>query len=80
MNSPGVHTICGLSNISYGLPMRSLINASFVVMAVQKGLDAAVINPMDRTMTAHIKTAEMLAGKDAWCEQYLNAYRNGTLG
>jgi cobalamin-dependent methionine synthase I len=41
----GVHTICGLSNISYGLPLRQMLNQTFAVMAVARGLDALIINP-----------------------------------
>ncbi|MEW6188333.1 MAG: dihydropteroate synthase, partial [Thermodesulfobacteriota bacterium] len=46
----GVHTICGLSNISYGLPERKFLNQTFMVMAITKGLDGAIINPLDQRM------------------------------
>lgn len=72
---PGVHTVCGLSNISYGLPERMLLNQTFMVMAITKGLDGAIVNPLDNKMMAAIITAEALAGNDEWCEQYLLAYR-----
>ena len=71
----GVHTICGLSNISYGLPERMLVNHTFMVMAITKGLDGAIVNPLDKKMMAAIITAETLMGKDQWCEAYLQAYR-----
>ncbi len=76
---PGVHTICGLSNISYGLPERKLLNQAFMVMAICKGLDGAIINPMDRRMMANIHAAETLAGRDEYCSNYLTAYRKGVL-
>lgn len=76
---PGVHTICGLSNISYGLPERKLLNQSFMVMAICKGLDGAIINPMDRRMMANIYAAETLAGRDEYCSNYLAAYRDEKL-
>jgi 5-methyltetrahydrofolate corrinoid/iron sulfur protein methyltransferase len=72
---PGIHTVCGLSNISYGLPERLLVNRTFMVMAITKGLDGAIVNPLDRKMMAAITTAETLMGKDQWCEAYLQAYR-----
>ncbi|MDX2502760.1 MAG: methyltetrahydrofolate cobalamin methyltransferase [Deltaproteobacteria bacterium] len=72
---PGVHTVCGLSNISYGLPERMLLNQTFMIMAISKGLDGAIVNPLDNKMMAAIITAEALAGNDEWCEQYLLAYR-----
>ena len=76
---PGVHTICGLSNISYGLPERKLLNQSFMVMAICKGLDGAIVNPLDRRMMANIYAAETLAGRDEYCSNYLSAYRDGKL-
>jgi len=72
---PGIHTVCGLSNISYGLPERMLLNQTFMVMAITKGLDGAIVNPLDNKMMAAIVTAETLAGKDEWCAEYLQAYR-----
>lgn len=76
---PGVHTICGLSNISYGLPERKLLNQTFMVMAIGRGLDGAIINPLDRRMMANIHAAETLAGKDEYCSNYLTVYRDGRL-
>jgi 5-methyltetrahydrofolate--homocysteine methyltransferase len=75
----GVHTVCGLSNISYGLPKRELLNQNFAVMAVLKGLDCAIINPLDRKLMANLKAAEVLAGRDTFCMNYLDAYRSGKL-
>jgi len=72
---PGIHTICGLSNVSYGLPERKFLNQTFVVMAVAKGLDGAIINPLDKRMMANIVAAEALAGRDDYCMRYLKAYR-----
>lgn len=73
---PGVHTICGLSNISFGLPERKFLNQTFMVMAITKGLDAAIVNPLDKGMMAKIVAAETLAGKDEYCSQYLQAWRD----
>jgi len=73
----GVHTACGLSNISYGLPSRKQLNHAFVIQAILKGLDGAIINPLDKGMIASIITAEALAGKDDYCMNYLKAFRAG---
>jgi 5-methyltetrahydrofolate--homocysteine methyltransferase len=73
----GVHTICGLSNISFGLPLRRQLNQTFAVMAMTMGLDALIIDPLDRRMMANILTAETLLGTDAYCAGYLRAYREG---
>ncbi|TGE35437.1 methyltetrahydrofolate cobalamin methyltransferase [Desulfosporosinus fructosivorans] len=72
----GVHTMCGLSNISYGLPERKFMNRGFAVMAIAKGLDGMIVDPLDKMMMASIVTAEALAGRDAYCAMYLKAFRN----
>ena len=72
----GIHTACGLSNISYGLPVRKFLNQTFMIMAVAKGLDGAIVNPLDRKMMANIIAAETLIGRDDFCTNYLKAYRN----
>jgi len=73
----GIHTACGLSNISYGLPVRPFLNQTFMVMAITKGLDGAIVNPLDKKMMANITAAETLAGKDNYCMNFLQAYRAG---
>ena len=79
INFPGVHTICGLSNISFGLPLRSHLNQNFAVMAIARGLDSLIINPLDRRMIANIIAAETLGGRDNYCTNYLRAYREDRL-
>jgi cobalamin-dependent methionine synthase I len=73
----GIHTMCGLSNISYGLPERKFMNQAFMVMAIARGLDGAIINPLDARMMANIVAAEALAGRDSFCMNYLKAFRAG---
>ena len=75
----GVHTMCGLSNISFGLPERKFINQTFMVMAIARGLDGAIVNPLDARMMGCILTAETLMGRDAYCMNYLKAFRAGKL-
>lgn len=75
----GIHTACGLSNISFGLPVRKFMNQTFMVMAIAKGLDGAIVNPLDKKMMANIIAAEALAGKDNFCMNYLSAFRAGKL-
>jgi len=76
---PGIHTACGLSNISYGLPARKFLNQTFMTMAISKGLDGAIVNPLDGKMMANIIAAEALMGKDSFCMKYLQAFRAGKL-
>jgi 5-methyltetrahydrofolate corrinoid/iron sulfur protein methyltransferase len=73
----GVHTACGLSNISDGMPARKQINQAFMIQAILKGLDGAIVNPLDKGMIASIITAEALVGKDDYCMNYLKSFRAG---
>ena len=74
---PGIHTACGLSNISFGLPARKFMNQTFMVMAIAKGLDGAIVNPLDKEMMSRIVAAEALVGRDNFCMKYLKSYRSG---
>jgi 5-methyltetrahydrofolate--homocysteine methyltransferase len=76
---PEAHTICGISNISFGLPCRKQLNQIFLVLAMQRGLDAAIIDPCDKQLTANLIAARTLLGKDEFCLNYLAAYRQGKL-
>ena len=77
---PGVHLTCGLSNISFGMPLRSLINRTFMAMCIQVGLDSAIIDPNDRDLMGVMLTAEMLMGQDKFCQKFSRAYRAGKIG
>ena len=72
---PGVHTMCGLSNISFGLPERKFLNRTFGIMAIDRGLDGMITNPLDKEFMASVIAAEALRGKDEYCGMYLAAYR-----
>ena len=78
-NYPTARTVMGLSNISYGLPNRKLINRAFLTMAASKGLDAAILNPLDFKMMSFTRVADTLMGKDPNCKGYIKAYRKGML-
>jgi cobalamin-dependent methionine synthase I len=75
----GVHTICGLSNISYGLPLRKLLNESFMIMSIARGLDAAIVDPLNKSMMTAIISTEALTGHDDFCMNYLSSYRENRL-
>jgi cobalamin-dependent methionine synthase I len=77
---PSVHTICGLSNISYGLPHRRLLNRAFLAMAVMVGLDAVILDPNDKDLMAELLAAEALSGRDEFCINYITASRGSALG
>lgn len=76
---PEVHTICGLTNVSYGLPVRRLINRTFLVAAMANGLDSAIIDPTDRELMAALRAADAILDRDKFCANYITAYRQGKL-
>ena len=76
---PGVHTTCGLSNVSFGLPARKIINQSFLISAIAAGLDSAILDPLDKRIMSFVYASELLQGKDDFCMNYLSAFREGRL-
>ena len=76
---PGIHTICGASNVSFGLPVRKLLNAVFLPMLIARGLDSAIIDPCNKLTRANLLAAEALAGRDEFCTSYIGAFRAGDL-
>lgn len=70
----GVKTSLGVSNVSFGLPQRETITAAFFLMALQRGLDAAIMNPKSEQMMRTYRSYCALAGWDANCMDYIAAY------
>lgn len=77
---PDIHFTAGLSNISFGLPGRTFINQAFLTLAVDAGLDSAILDPMDRPLMTAILAAEVILGRDRHCMNYNRAYRAGKIG
>ena len=76
---PGVHTTCGLTNVSYGLPGRKLVNRTFLVAAITRGLDSAILDLTDKELFGALKAALMVVGKDEFCMEYITAFRGGRI-
>jgi cobalamin-dependent methionine synthase I len=76
---PGVHTICGLSNVSHGLPARKLLNRTFLVAAMGRGMDAAIIDPTDSQLMSAIHAAGAVLGRDEYCMGLIEAFKEGRL-
>lgn len=72
---PAPKTIVGLSNVSQGTCSRSLINRTFLTLAVGTQLDAAILDPLDRELMDSLITAELVLSKQIYCDSYLDAYR-----
>lgn len=74
-----LHFVSGLSNVSYGLPERRHLNRAYVVMSIAAGLDAVIMDPLDKTMNALILASEALVSKDRFCMKYIRANNEGRL-
>jgi len=72
----GCNTVCGASNISFGLPNRRVIDATFVPMAIAAGMTCAITNPLHSEIRNAIYAADVLMGHDPSCQRYLVAMRN----
>ena len=70
------NTVCGLSNVSFGLPRRDLINRAFLGMALGRGLNMAIANPMLADITDTARAADVLAGRDPLAATFIAAYAN----
>jgi 5-methyltetrahydrofolate--homocysteine methyltransferase len=71
----GIHTTCGLSNISFGLPRRALVNSTYMACLIMAGLDSAIIDPLAPGMMDAVRAGEALAGRDEYCMAYIQAMR-----
>lgn len=74
---PKVHLVSGLSNISYGLPERKLLNRVFMVMSVAMGMDAFILDPLDQTIMSLLFASRTMAGYDEYCMDYIAGVRAG---
>ncbi len=77
---PAIHVTGAASNISYNLPARQRINQAFVVLAMNAGMDSVILDPLNRNIMGLIYATEALLGKDEYCIEYINAYREGVFG
>jgi 5-methyltetrahydrofolate corrinoid/iron sulfur protein methyltransferase len=75
-----VKIICGLSNISYALPERRIVNRAFLTLAMRAGLSAALLDPLDKGIMGNLKATAALLGQDDYCMDYIRAFREGRLG
>lgn len=75
--NPGVHTICGLTNISFDLPERIQINSAFMLQTMACGMDSYIIDITNKKMAAAMLTGSALMGYDRFCRKYIRGYRSG---
>ncbi|MEW5945577.1 MAG: dihydropteroate synthase [bacterium] len=77
---PDVKVVLGASNVSFGMPRRSALNAAFVAMAALAGADAAIVDPLDDALMSVLKAALALAGRDPFCAGYIEHFRKRRTG
>jgi 5-methyltetrahydrofolate--homocysteine methyltransferase len=73
---PEIRTVAGISNVSFGLPLRQLMNRTLLVLALQNGLDAAICDPLDNELMAMLHAAEALLGRDPSLRNFLRFIKN----
>lgn len=74
-----IKTVSGLSNVSHSLPWRKLINRYFLSLCMNYGMDAAIMDPLDRKLTSTISATDVLLNKDRFSRRYLKAFREEKL-
>ena len=76
---PKVRSFCGLSNVSFGMPHRALMNRTYVAMLAANGMEGFMINPRVKEMRAMVYAIRALMGEDEKCGKYIAAHRSGVL-
>jgi 5-methyltetrahydrofolate--homocysteine methyltransferase len=71
----GVNTVCGASNVSFGLPDRPALNSAFLSMTVANGITAVIANPLEAVSHAGILAGDLLMGNDEHCMNWISAHR-----
>ena len=77
---PDVHLSAGISNVSYGMPARGVLNRNFLALAMAAGLDTPIIDPSAKSIAETLYAVSALMGNDRFCRKYNNAYRQGLIG
>lgn len=77
---PTIKVTSGLSNISFGMPLRKVVNQNFLTLAAYTGMDSAIMDPCNRDLMASLLATEALLGRDRHCRKYATAYRKNKIG
>jgi 5-methyltetrahydrofolate--homocysteine methyltransferase len=72
---PDIHLLAGLSNVSFGLPGRAVINRTFLCSALSNGLDSAIMDSTNTELVLSAKAADIISGGDEYCMNYITAFR-----
>lgn len=77
---PTIHVTGAVSNISFNLPARKIVNQAFTVLSMNAGMDSAILDPTNKDLMGIIYATEALLGEDEYCMEYIGAYRDGIFG
>jgi 5-methyltetrahydrofolate--homocysteine methyltransferase len=77
---PEVHFMCGMSNVSFGLPKRKILNRTFLTLLMAAGQDGAILDPTEVDISAALFATSALLGRDEYCMEFIGAERDGRLG
>ena len=77
---PTINVTAALSNISYGMPARKVVNMSFLVMPMEAGLDSMIADPLNKDSMGVMYATGALLEQDPYCRKYNKAYRKGIFG
>ncbi len=76
---PDVHIACGLSNVSFGIPARKVINQAFLIAMMTAGMDGAILDPLDKKLMTFLYAGEAILGRDDFCMNFITKFREGEL-
>ncbi|MEG0566711.1 MAG: methyltetrahydrofolate cobalamin methyltransferase [Hungatella sp.] len=77
---PEIHVTGAVSNISFNLPYRKIVNMGFTVLSMQAGMDSAILDPLNRDLRGIIYATEAMLGNDEYCMEYIEAFRDNIFG
>ena len=77
---PTIHVTGAVSNISFNLPARKIVNQAFAVLAMNAGMDSFILDPLNQDLMGMLFATEALLGEDDYCMEYIGAYREGIFG
>ncbi|MEA4965178.1 MAG: methyltetrahydrofolate cobalamin methyltransferase [Oscillospiraceae bacterium] len=77
---PDIHITGAVSNISFNLPVRKLLNQAFLALTMSAGMDSGVMDPTNRDLMGMMYATEAMLGLDDYCMEYISAYRQGIFG
>ncbi|NLP36988.1 MAG: methyltetrahydrofolate cobalamin methyltransferase [Firmicutes bacterium] len=77
---PTIHITGAVSNISFNLPVRRLVNQAFAVLAMNAGMDSFILDPLNKDLMGMLYATKALLGEDEYCMEYITKYREGVFG